>query len=138
MAKQFPYEDIINLEPHISKKYPQATMADRAARFSPFAAVTGYEDMVKEAARVTVERINLDENEKRELDDILNKIMTLPIEKRNAMITHFVEDTKKSGGAYVSEEGTIKGKDEQQRALRMGNGMLINVEDILEMCILED
>ena len=53
MAEKFPYEDIVNLPHHISKKYPQPTMADRAARFSPFAAISGYEDMVKEAARET-------------------------------------------------------------------------------------
>ena len=53
MAQKFPYEDIVALPPHISKKHPQPTMLERAARFSPFAAITGYEEMVKEAARVT-------------------------------------------------------------------------------------
>ncbi len=138
MAKSFPYEDIINLEPHISKKYPQVSMADRAARFSPFAAVTGYEDMVKEAARVTEERVKLDEHARRALDDTLSKIMRLSIEKRTVSITYFVEDTKKTGGAYISEEGIIKRVDEHLRALLLGNGTLIRIEDILEMCIVED
>ena len=53
MAEKFPYEDIVNLPPHISKKHPQPTMIDRAARFAPFAAITGYEEMVLEEARVT-------------------------------------------------------------------------------------
>ena len=61
MAEKFPYENIINLPPHISKKHPQPTMMDRAARFAPFAAITGYEEMVLEEARITEERIDLDE-----------------------------------------------------------------------------
>ena len=51
MAEKFPYEDIVNLPPHISKKHPQPTMMERAARFAPFAAITGYEEMVLEEAR---------------------------------------------------------------------------------------
>ena len=61
MAEKFPYEDIVNLPPHISKKHPQPSMMDRAARFAPFAAITGYEEMVLEEARVTEERVDLDE-----------------------------------------------------------------------------
>lgn len=60
MADKFLYEDILNLAPHISKKYPQASISDRAARFSPFAAITGYEDMVIEAARDVEEKIEED------------------------------------------------------------------------------
>ena len=55
MAEKFPYEDIVDLPPHISKKHPQPTMLERAARFAPFAAITGYEEMVLEEARVTDE-----------------------------------------------------------------------------------
>ncbi len=62
MSNHFPYEDIVNLPSHISKKYPQASLADRAARFSPFAAIAGYEDMVTEVARTTNEKITLDDN----------------------------------------------------------------------------
>jgi len=61
MADKFPYEDIVNLPPHISKKHPQPTMLERAARFAPFAAITGYEEMVLEEARVTEERNELNE-----------------------------------------------------------------------------
>ena len=68
MAERFPYEDIINIPRHISKVYPQASMADRAARFSPFAAISGYEDMVREAARVTEERVEITDAAKRKKD----------------------------------------------------------------------
>ena len=53
MADNFPYEDIVNLPPHISKNHPQPSMMDCAARFALFAAITGYEEMVLEKARVT-------------------------------------------------------------------------------------
>ena len=74
MAEKFPYEDIVNLQPHISKKHPQPTMMDRAARFAPFAAITGYEEMVLEEARVTEERIELDEGTLSILNEKLNMI----------------------------------------------------------------
>ena len=61
MNEKFPYEDIIYLPRPISKKHPQPTMAERAARFAPFAAITDYEEMVLEEARVTEEKIELDE-----------------------------------------------------------------------------
>ena len=69
MAEQFPYEDIVNMPHHVSKKYPQPTMADRAARFAPFAAITGYEEMVLEEARVTDDRIEMDESSKAALNE---------------------------------------------------------------------
>ena len=55
------YEDIINLSHHISKKHPQMTMESRAAQFAPFAALVGYEDAVRETARLTTKRIELNE-----------------------------------------------------------------------------
>ena len=74
MAEKFPYEDIVNLPPHISKKHPQPSMMDRAARFAPFAAITGYEEMVLEEARVTEERVDLDEGALSLLNEKLNMI----------------------------------------------------------------
>ncbi len=131
---QFPYEDIINLPPHISKKYPQASMEDRAARFSPFAAITGYEDMVKEAARTTDDKIELDESSQRVLDDklieIRRRLTTGDTEALCVTINHFVEDSKKSGGAYIDTIGTIKRVDDYQHALKLTSGELIYLENI--------
>lgn len=45
------YDDIINLEHHVSAKRPQMSLHDRAAQFAPFAALTGYEDVINEAAQ---------------------------------------------------------------------------------------
>lgn len=133
MAEQFPYEDIVNLPSHISKKYPQASIADRAARFSPFAAITGYEDMVQEAARVTKERIILDENIKRELDEKMNMILAHLEDGLILEITYYLPDSKKSGGDYVCSTGSIKRVDTHHRCIQMLDGKEIPIEDIFSI-----
>lgn len=112
MAEKFPYEDIVNLPPHISKKHPQPTMMDRAARFAPFAAITGYEEMVLEEARITEERIDLDEGTLSILNEKLNMIQEFIDEEPEVTITYFEHDKKKSGGAYIDITGTVKRIDE--------------------------
>ena len=72
MNDKFPYEDIINLPRPVSKKHPQPPLSERAARFAPFAAITGYEEMVLEEARVTEEKIELDESALTILNEKLN------------------------------------------------------------------
>ena len=119
MAEKFPYEDIINIPRHISKTHPQASMADRAARFSPFAAISGYEEMVKEAARVTEERIEITEAEKAILNEQLNMIAEFLSDEPEVTITHFVPDKKKSGGAYVTTTGIVKRIDELKQLVIM-------------------
>ena len=99
MTDKFPYEDIVDLPPHISKKHPQPTMLERAARFAPFAAITGYEEMVLEEARITEERIDLDEGTLSILNEKLNMIQEFIDEEPEVTITYFEPDKKKSGGA---------------------------------------
>lgn len=130
MAEKFPYEDIVNLPPHISKKHPQPTMMDRAARFAPFAAITGYEEMVLEEARITEERIDLDEGTLSILNEKLNMIQEFIDEKPEIKITYFEPDKKKSGGAYIDITGTVKRIDEYECLVIMTDGRMIRVEDI--------
>ena len=130
MAEKFPYEDIVNLPPHISKKHPQPTMMDRAARFAPFAAITGYEDMVLEEARVTEERIDLDEGTLSLLNEKLNMIQEFLDEEPEVTITYFEPDKKKSGGAYIYITGTVKRIDEYECLVIMTDGKKIRIEDI--------
>ncbi len=132
MAHKFPYEDIINLPPHISKKHPQPTMLERAARFSPFAAITGYEEMVKEAARVTDKRIELDEGSK----ELINEKLLFVTEMCNdalVCITYFVPDKLKSGGSYETVTGTIKRIDEYERIVILTEGMIIPIDNIYQI-----
>lgn len=130
MAEKFPYEDIINLPPHISKKHPQPSMMDRAARFAPFAAITGYEEMVLEEARVTEDRIDLDEETLSLLNEKLSMIQEFLYEEPQIKITYFEPDKKKTGGAYVSITGVVKRIDEYERLVIMTDGKKIRIEDI--------
>ena len=130
MAEKFPYEDIVNLPPHISKKHPQPSMMDRAARFAPFAAITGYEEMVLEEARVTEERIDLDEGALALLNEKLNMIQEFLDEEPEVTITYFEPDKKKSGGAYVSIAGVVKRIDEYEHLVILTDGKKILIEDI--------
>lgn len=130
MAEYFPYEDIVNLPRHISKVHPQATMADRAARFSPFAAISGYEDMVKEVARVTEERIDITDATKELLNEKMNMIIEFLDEQPEVTITYFEPDKKKDGGAYVSITGTVKRIDEYERIVLMSNDKKIRIDEI--------
>ena len=130
MAEYFPYEDIVNLPRHISKIHPQATMADRAARFSPFAAISGYEDMVKEAARVTEERIDITDATKELLNEKLNMIIEFLDEEPEVTITCFEPDKKKDGGAYISITGTVKRIDEYERIVLMSDDKKIRIDEI--------
>lgn len=133
MAEQFPYEDIVDLPHHVSKKYPQPTMADRAARFAPFAAITGYEEMVLEEARITDARIELDENSKAALNEKLNMILEFLDEQPEVSITYFEPDKKKAGGAYITITGTVKRIDEYEHLVIMTDGKKINIDDIYNL-----
>ena len=130
MADKFPYEDIVNLPPHISKKHPQPTMLERAARFAPFAAITGYEEMVLEEARVTEERIELDDGTLAMLNEKLNIIHDSLDSEPVIQITYFEPDKKKSGGAYISVTGTVKRIDEYERLVIMSDGKKIRIDEI--------
>ena len=133
MAERFPYEDIVDLPHHISKKHPQPTMADRAARFAPFAAITGYEEMVLEEARVTDVRIEMDESSKAALNEKLNMILEFVDEQPEVSITYFEPDMRKAGGAYITVIGTVKRIDEYEHLVIMTDGKKINIDEIYNL-----
>ena len=119
------YDDIIKLPRFVSKKYPQMSMHDRAAQFSPFAALTGYDDLVKKTARITDQKVELDEY-------ILDKLNErLCILKKN--LSERVEDLKKSGGRYLEKQGIIKKIDEFKGCVIFEDGVIIPVNDICEI-----
>ena len=115
MAERFPYEDIVDLPHHVSRKHPQPTMADRAARFAPFAAITGYEEMVLEEARITDDFLELDEGTKSVLNAKLQMVQELLPEQPEITFTYFQPDKKKAGGAYITKTGTVKRIDEYEQ-----------------------
>ena len=92
MNEKFPYDDIVNLPRPISKKHPQPPLSERAARFAPFAAITGYEEMVLEEARVTEERIELDECALALLNEKLNILQNNLSQSPEITVTYFAPD----------------------------------------------
>ncbi len=133
MSQKFPYEDIVGLPRPISKKHPEPTMMERAARFAPFAAITDYEEMVLEEARVTEERITLDENALTLLNEKLNILQEIPDKTPEIKVTYFEPDKKKSGGTYVTRRGTVKQLDPYKKLLIMSDDKKIPLEDICEL-----
>jgi hypothetical protein len=128
-----PYDDILHLPHHVSEKHPPMSRLDRAAQFSPFAALTGYEAAVEETARLTDRRIELDEGEKEAIDQRLTLVQErLPV-PTEVTIIYFIPDKKKAGGAYVSVSGTVKKIDDYVRAVVLSDGTNIPIDDILHI-----
>lgn len=127
------YEDILNLPHHVSKTRPQMSMLDRAAQFSPFAALTGYDDAIKETGRLTDEKIEMDEDREAALDMKQAYLIEMIDEQPEISITYFLPDTKKSGGAYVTVTGNLKRFDEYERLLILTDGKKIPMDDITDI-----
>ena len=125
------YDDIIHLPRHVSKKHPQMALSDRAAQFSPFAALTGHGAAIKETARLTDERVQLDEYMINVLSDRLQIIAERLKDKPEIMITYFQPDEKKNGGAYVTATGTVKKIDVYERIVVMADRQEIPIDDIV-------
>ena len=127
------YDDIINLPHHVSSTHPHMTAIDRAAQFSPFAALTGYDTAIKETARLTDEKIELDESMKEALSDKLQSIADRLKEHPEVAITYFQQDAKKNGGAYVAVTGTVKKIDKYERVVVMNDGKAIPIDEIISI-----
>ena len=107
-ADYFPYEDIVDLPHPTSKIHRPMARMDRAAQFNPFAALTGYDDEIREADRLTSEKILLAEDEKRVLDKKLQGLMQRIHEHPELEVTYFIADEKKTGGVYQTLQGVLK------------------------------
>lgn len=127
------YDDIINLPHHTSSKRPRMAMIDRAAQFSPFAALTGYDAAVKETARLTDRRIEPDEYEKAVLDEQLRLIREHVKEQPEVTVTYFQPDERKSGGVYLSVTGGIKQIDDYERTVVLSDGFRIPLNEIIRL-----
>lgn len=124
------YDDIIGLEHHVSKTHPHMSVADRAAQFAPFAALTGYEEVIDEAGRLTQQRIQADEDRLAELDDALRAVLA---QGGAVKLVYFVEDDRKEGGSYRTIVGRIRKVDEVGRRLIMEDGTAISTDCIIEL-----
>ena len=108
------YDDIINLPHHESKKHPRMSLDARSAQFAPFAALTGYDEAIKETARQTDKRIEINEELKRILNEKLQLIKKEIHTKPKIIVTYFVSDSKKEGGKYITITGNVIKIDENK------------------------
>ena len=127
------YEDIINRPHHVSRNHSQMTMRDRAAQFSPFAALTGYDDAIDETGRLTAERHELSELEQAELNKRLAILIGRQKEKPDVVIEYFVPDEHKSGGSYQTIVGKLKHISLPERIIVLSNGESIHLDDIMSI-----
>ena len=128
-----PYDDIIDLPRRVSSSHPQMSAAERAAQFSPFAALTGFESAIKETARLTDERRELDETASAVLEMKLNMLADMIKDRPEAAITYYRPDKTKKGGAYVTITGTVKKISGDEGVLIFENGEKIAVPDIFDI-----
>ena len=127
------YDDIIDLPHHVSATRLRMSMIDRAAQFSPFAALTGYDAAIKETGRLTDQRIELTEDSRAVLDRKQQLLVDNLADHPEVSVTYFVPDKRKTGGAYVTVTGRVKKVDDYQRLLLLTDGTKIPLDEILDM-----
>ncbi len=129
------YSDIIDLPRPNSKRRPQMPVENRAAQFAPFAALTGHEEAVKETARLTEKRIELDQYMKDELNRRLQILIQDIRNQPKVRISYFQGDEKKEGGRYIKLIGRVKKIDPYRRIILMEDNKIIPMEDIIELSL---
>ena len=127
------YDDIINLPHHVSKNHPQMSLMNRAAQFSPFAALTGHSAVIQETARLTDSFVELDEDRKEQLNEQLQLIKENLELKPEIEVTYFEPDTKKDGGSYITTCGRIKKIDEYNHRIIFTDGTTLPIEHIFSI-----
>ena len=127
------YDDIIDLPHHVSTTHHRMSMLERAAQFQPFRALTGYEDAVRETARLTDDRVELTEDEKVLLDGKLQRLADNLANHPLVTVVYFQPDKKKAGGEYVTTTDQLKKIDDYEGVLILAGGKRVVIEDILDI-----
>jgi len=127
------YDDILHLPHPTSTKHPRMPIGDRAAIFSPFAALTGHGAAIAETARLTEQKIELDEDSRTKLDEKQRILEEVIAQQPEVIVTWFRPDDKKDGGSYVTTTGNLKRTDGVDRVMVMTDGTRIPLDDIIEI-----
>ena len=125
------YDDIIHLPNPTSKKHPRMSVAERAAQFAPFAALTGFDGVIQETGRLTHQRVELGEGDREELERRLNYLDAQEEEHPPVKVTYFLPDKKKEGGSYVTVQGRLKRIDTVGGVLLLEEGGQVSIGEIL-------
>lgn len=127
------YFDIINLPHHVSRNHPQMPMEARAAQFAPFAALTGYDAVIHETARLTDKQVELEEYDNDRLNRIFSELMD-SLEKHPMLtVSYFKPDEHKAGGAYMTVSGKLKKIDTYEQIMKMEDGTVIPIGSIMDL-----
>lgn len=127
------YNDIIHLSHPTSARHPRMPLSDRAAIFSPFAALVGHGAAIVEAARLTDRKIELDEDSKAVLDEKQRYLEEIISQKPEITVTWFKPDAKKDGGSYVTATGILKRTESIERVMILTDGSKIPLDDIIRI-----
>ena len=130
-----PYDDIIDLSRPVSKKHPPMPMAKRAAQFLPFAALTGFEGEIAEAARLTESVPELGEDALLALDEQLSLLRQRLREEPEVTITRFVPDEKKAGGRYETLRGCVRRLNEVERTMILADGTKVEIDSVVDLAL---
>ena len=132
------YDDIITLPHPEPRTHPRMSLHDRAAQFSPFAALTGHSAAIAETGRLTDSRITLDESEMARVDAELQHLQELLPSRPTVSITYFVPDERKAGGSYQTVTGTARRIDTVNSVLLLTDQRAIPIPDIFNVTVQED
>ena len=127
------YDDILHLPHPTSAKHPRMPVSERAAMFSPFAALSGHAGAIVETARLTDRRMELDEDTWAELDRRQAALLEHIAEQPEVTVTWFQPDERKDGGSYVTVTGRLKRIDPVERVMTLQDGTSIPLEDVAEL-----
>lgn len=127
------YSDIINLPHHVSKNHPQMSREARAALFAPFAALTGYDDVIHETARLTDEQVELEEYDSERLNRKFAELMTILDDHPEITVSYFLPDERKAGGSYTTVSGTVKKIDTYEQLMIFDDGNEIPIAHIVDL-----
>ena len=127
------YFDIINLPHHVSRNHPQMLMEARAAQFAPFAALTGYDAVIHETARLTDKQVELEEYDNDRLNRIFSELMDSLEEHPVVTVSYFKPDEHKAGGAYMTVSEKLKKIDTYEQIMKMEDGTVIPIGSIMDL-----
>ena len=132
------YDDIINLSRPQYHDLPPMSIHDRAAQFSPFAALVGYDAAVEETARLTDSRREMEEDEINELNRQLSELNKRLSERPRIRVTYFIRDRKKEGGRYASKVENARTIDQAENRIIFTDGESVPVKDMYSVVFIEE
>lgn len=133
MERSHAYDDIIDLPHHVSAERAHMPMLERAAQFAPFAALTGYGAAIEETARLTEQKLELDEEQKRQISRCLAELSARIREKPSVTLTWYVPDARKDGGEYRTRTEAVRKLDELAGTLLLADGTAVPFDDLYSL-----